>query len=404
MPELYQIAIILLGIVGFAILSRRIEESIVTLPMFFAAFGWLIGQGGAELVPMSAEHDIIHTIAEITLVLVLFSDASRIRFRELAKSYTIPARMLLVGMPLTILFGTLLAHWVSPDKPWILALLVAAILTPTDAALGQTVVTSPSVPSHLRQGINVESGLNDGLALPVVIVAALLSAQMSGVAVEGVPNNLYVFTLMQVTLGPLAGMVIGYVFAKTLDAAIEAKRITIVFQGLYFLCVAFLAFTLAELIGGNGFIAAFVGGLVFGNTLRNSNSFITEFMESEGQLLTILTFLIFGAVMVPIGLEHATWKTVVLAIGFLSVVRMLPIFLSLSGLALSVYEKLFLGWFGPRGLASILFALLIVERFPIPGAEELLACVVLTVTLSIVLHGVTAKPMSERFGHSQIAG
>ena len=313
-------------------------------------------------------------------------------------------KWLLVGMPLTILLGTFLAHWVSPDKPWALALLLAAILTPTDAALGQTVVTSPSVPPLLRQGINVESGFNDGLALPVVIIAALLAAQISGVAVQGVPDNLFVFTLMQVTLGPLAGIMVGYIFAKTLDAAIEAKLITIVFQGLYFLCVAFLAFTSAELIGGNGFIAAFVGGLVFGNTLRNSSSFIDEFMESEGQLLTILTFLIFGAVMVPIGFEHGTWKTVVLAIGFLSVVRMLPIFVSLSGLRLSLYEKLFLGWFGPRGLASILFALLIVKRFPIPGAEELLACVVLTVTLSIVLHGVTAKPMSERFGKSQVEG
>lgn len=404
MPELYQIAIILLGIVGFASLSRRIEASILTLPMFFTAFGWLIGRGGVELVPMGVEHEIIHTIAEITLVLVLFSDASRICFRELTKSYTIPARMLLVGMPLTILLGTLLAHWVSPDKPWALALLLAAILTPTDAALGQTVVTSPSVPLHLRQGINVESGLNDGLALPIVIVTALLTARLSGVDVAGVPDNLFVFSLMQVTLGPLAGIVTGYVFAKTLDAAIDRKLITHVFQGLYFLCVAFLAFTLAELIGGNGFISAFVGGFVFGNVMRNSRNFISKFMEGEGQLLTIFTFIIFGAVMVPIGFEHATWKTVVLAIGFLSIVRMLPIFLSLWGQGLSVYEKLFLGWFGPRGLASILFALLIVKRFSVPGTEELLACVVLTVTLSIVLHGVTAKPMSERFGHNQVEG
>lgn len=404
MTELFQITIILLGIVGFASFSRRLEGSILTLPMFFTAFGWLIGRSGTEVVPMNLEHEIIHTIAEITLVLVLFSDASRICFRDLSKSYAIPSRMLLIGMPLTILFGTLLAHWVSPNQPWALALLLAAILTPTDAALGQTVVTSPSVPLHLRQGINVESGLNDGLALPIVIVTALLTAQLSGVDADDIPGNLFVFSLMQVTLGPLAGIVTGYVFAKTLDAAMDHKLITLVFQGLYFLCVAFLAFTLAELIGGNGFIAAFVGGLVFGNVMRNSREFISEFMEGEGQLLTILTFIIFGAVMVPIGLDHATWKTLVLAIGFLSVVRMLPIYLSLSGLALSNYEKIFLGWFGPRGLASILFALLIVKRFPVPGAEELLACVVLTVTLSIVLHGVTAKPMSERFGKSQVEG
>ncbi|MCA9471902.1 MAG: cation:proton antiporter [Nitrospira sp.] len=401
MPELYLIAIILLGIVSFAIFSRWIEDSIITLPMFFTAFGWLLVRDEAEHVPMKIEHETIHAIAEITLILVLFSDASRIRFRELAKSYAIPTRMLLVGMPLTILLGTLLAHWVSPDEPWVFAFLVAAILTPTDAALGQTVVTNQSVPSPLRQGINVESGLNDGLALPFVIIAGLLATQQFGIEVEDVPDNLFLFSLMQVTLGPLAGIVSGYVFARIMDVVIEARLITTTFQGLYFLSVAFLTFTLAELINGNGFIAAFVGGLMFGNTLKNSSTFITEFMESEGQLLTIFTFIIFGAVIVPIGLAHANWKTLVLAIGFLSVVRILPVFLSLSGVKLTAYEKLFLGWFGPRGLASILFALLVVKRFFVPGMEELLACVVLTVTLSIVLHGVTAKPMSARFRHSQ---
>ena len=205
------------------------------------------------------------------------------------------------------------------------------------------------------------------------------------------------FALMQVTLGPLTGLVIGYVFARILDAAVNRGLITVVFQGIYFLCTAFLAFTCAELIGGNGFIAAFVGGLLFGNTLRGSSEFIDEFMESEGQLLTIFTFLIFGAVMVPIGLAHAHWKTLLLAISFLTVVRMLPIWLSLLGSGLGNYDKIFVGWFGPRGLASILFALLILERFGIQDREEILACVVLTVMLSIVVHGVSANPMSARF-------
>ncbi|MDT0618610.1 sodium:proton antiporter [Salinisphaera sp. P385] len=391
------IALILLGVIAFAALSRRLETSMVTLPMVFAAFGWLIGQGGAELVPMHAEHEIIHTIAEITLILVLFADASRVDLRALRSHYAIPARMLLVGMPLTILLGTLLAHWVTPDASWAVALLVAAILTPTDAALGQTVVTSPAIPPRLRQGINVESGLNDGLALPVVMIAAIISAQGTGTVVEGVPDNVVVFALMQVVLGPLAGVVIGYLFARMLDAAINARFITTPFQGIYFLATAFLAFVAAELAGGNGLIAAFVGGLVFGHTLRSSTTFISEFMEGEGQLLTMFTFLIFGAVMVPLGIEHVTWKTVVLAIAYLSVIRVLPVWLSLAGSGLSSYEKIFLGWFGPRGLASILFALLILERFAIPGGDEILSCVVLTVMLSIVLHGVSANPMAGRF-------
>jgi NhaP-type Na+/H+ or K+/H+ antiporter len=397
MLEFSHLSIILLGFIIFASLSRRIEVSIITLPMVFTAFGWLIGQGGAQFVPMYAEHEVIHIIAEITLILVLFSDASRVKLRELRKNYSIPARMLFIGMPLTILLGTIVAHWVSPDAPWVVALLVAAILTPTDAALGQIVVTSPVVPLPLRQGINVESGLNDGLALPVVMIAAIISAELAGTKVEGLPGNVFVFALMQVVLGPLVGIGIGYLFARLLDVVINAHLITAVFQGIYFLCVAFLAFSAAELIGGNGLIAAFVGGLVFGNTLRNSSSFIKEFMDSEGQLLTMFTFLIFGAVMVPLGIEHANWKTVVLAILYLSVIRMLPIWLSLTGSGLNHYEKIFLGWFGPRGLASILFALIILERFEIPGREEILACVVLTVMMSIVLHGISANPMAARF-------
>ena len=211
-------------------------------------------------------------------------------------------------------------------------------------------------------------------------------------------ENVIVYTLMQVILGPLIGIGLGYMLARILDASINAGFITISCQGIYFLVAAFLAFVTADLVGGNGLIAAFVGGLVFGNTLKNPVDFIEEFMESEGQLLTIFTFLIFGAVMVPKGIEHATWKTLVLAVLYLTVIRMLPIWLSLTGSGLNRYEKMFLGWFGPRGLASILFALLFLERFQIPGGDEILACVVLTVMLSIVLHGVSANPMSARFG------
>ncbi len=400
MLELYQIAIILVGVIVYAVLSRRLEASVFTLPMVFTLFGWLIGQGGIELVPMAAEHEVIQLFAEITLVLVLFSDASRVKLRELMQNYALPARMLLIGMPLTILLGTLVAHWVSPDAPWMVALFIAAVLTPTDAALGQSVVSSPNVPLRLRQSINVESGLNDGLALPVVMIAAIVSAEMAGIVVEGVPENVVLFTLKQVTLGPLTGVGLGYLLARILDASIKARFITTSCQGIYFLIAAFLAFVTAELVGGNGLIAAFVGGLVFGNTLKSSADFIEEFMEGEGQLLTIFTFLIFGAVMVPLGIEHATWKTGVLAILYLSVIRMLPIWLSLTGSGLKSYEKIFLGWFGPRGLASILFALLFLERFHIPGGDEILACVVLTVMLSIVLHGVSANPMSARFARS----
>lgn len=398
MPATTTILIVLLAVAAYALLSKRIESSFITLPMIFTGLGLVLGGGGLDLIPMEVGNEVIHVIAEITLVLVLFSDAAGVKRATLSRSnLKIPLRMLLIGMPLTILLGMLTALWVSPDQPWALALLVAAILTPTDAALAQSVVTNPHVPKRVSQSINVESGLNDGLAFPVVLVAAIMAAQAAGVEGHGTPENVTFFTLLQITLGPLAGVIVGYGAAKLLDFAVNRNATTIVAQGLYFLASAFVAYFGAQLIGGNGFMAAFVGGMVFGNTLRAPSVFIREFMEGEGQLLTLATFLIFGAVLAPVGLAHAGWKTMMLSLLFLTVVRMLPIWLSLTGLKISAFDKFFLGWFGPRGLASILFALLVLERYAIPGAQELAACVVLTVLLSIVLHGVTATPLSNRF-------
>lgn len=388
--------LIVLGVVAiYALMARWIELSVITLPMIFTGLGIALGGTGLDLVRLDVDNKFIHAFVEITLVLVLFSDASGVKRQNLSGgNVTIPVRMLLIGMPLTVALGTLVAMWVSPNQPWALALLVAAILTPTDAALGQSVVNNPNVPKRISQSINIESGLNDGLAFPIVLLAAITAARATGYEGGQAPDNVAVFMLLQITVGLLAGAMVGYGAAKLLDFAIGRNATTTVAQGIYFLSVAFLAYFGAEIVGGNGFIAAFVGGLVFGNTLRAPSVFIREFMEGEGQLLTLATFFIFGSVLAPIGLEHASWRTVTLALLFLTVVRMLPIWLSLAGLKLSSYEKIFLGWFGPRGLASILFALLVLEEFPIPGAQELTACVVLTVLISIVLHGVSAAPLS----------
>jgi NhaP-type Na+/H+ or K+/H+ antiporter len=170
------------------------------------------------------------------------------------------------------------------------------------------------------------------------------------------------------------------------------------FEGIAILSIAALAFVGAELVGGNGFIGAFVGGLVFGARLREKCDFLLEFMETEGQLLTLLTFLIFGAAMVPESFAAISWTVVLYAILSLTVVRMIPIAISISGTGLSHGSTLFLGWFGPRGLASILFALLILEKYPIPGAETVLVTVVASVLMSVLLHGVTAAPLAAAYG------
>ena len=314
--------LIVLGVVAiYALMARWIELSVITLPMIFTGLGIALGGTGLDLVRLDVDNEFIHAFVEITLVLVLFSDASGVKRQNLSGgNVTIPLRMLLIGMPLTVVLGTLVAMWVSPNQPWALALLVAAILTPTDAALGQSVVSNPNVPKRISQSINIESGLNDGLAFPIVLLAAITAARATGYEGGQAPDNVAVFALLQITVGLLAGAMVGYGAAKLLDFAIGRNATTTVAQGIYFLSVAFLAYFGAELVGGNGFIAAFVGGLVFGNTLRAPSVFIREFMEGEGQLLTLATFFIFGSVLAPIGLEHASWKTATLALLFLTAV------------------------------------------------------------------------------------
>lgn len=394
--DLLGIVVIATGVLVFGLFSKKLEGTPLTLPIVFTGYGWLIGMGGLGLAEIDPNHGVIHTIAELTLILVLFSDAARIDLKHLLSDHDLPLRLLSVGMPLTIITGAFVAIWIFPEASWPMVFLVATILAPTDAALGQAVVSSPKVPVRIRQALNVESGLNDGIALPLVLVFAILAGAPGG---EGAGfGDVIIFTALQLTIGPIVGLCIGYAGARLIDAAINRHWMTISFQGISILCVALAAFAAAESIGGNGFISAFTAGLLFGSTVRHRCKFLFEFMESEGQLLTLITFLIFGAVMLPQALHHAVWSTVLLAVLFLTLVRMVPIAISVKGLGLSLPSKLFLGWFGPRGIASILFALLILEEHPVPGGEELMACIVITVALSIFLHGVTATPLAKAYG------
>ncbi|MBB5721193.1 NhaP-type Na+/H+ or K+/H+ antiporter [Loktanella ponticola] len=397
-PSAY-LELLLLGILGcvffYSLFTNVILKSVLTLPIIFM----IVGYFSADAIETIAEPAVLdegkRLLAEITLILVLFSDASHVRFKTLKMNFSVPLRMLLIGMPLTIGLGMIVAYLLNPQSGIAMALLTAAVLTPTDAALGQTVVTSSNVPEHLRETINVESGLNDGLVLPFVLFGAILaSADIAGANTDGLAQS----AVIQVVLGPLVGIAFGWIFAKTMDYAQTCDLMAEAAGGVAFLAVAFSAYIGSELVGGNGFIAAFVAGMVFGNTYTHKIHFISEFMEGVGQLLTMFAFLAFGALLLPVGLEHITWPTTILALSFLTVVRMLPIWLSLLGTGLALREKLFLGWFGPRGLASILFTLIMIDEFEFPGEQELLACVAMTVFLSIILHGISAAPLSRWIG------
>ncbi len=390
-------AVIALGMIGYALISGRADRMIITPPMVFAVFGLIIGAQGLDIIDLDFEEGLVHLLAELTLVLVLFTDAARIDFRRLSKDHDLPFRMLLIGMPLTIVAGTLLALPIFPEFGLWEAALLAAILTPTDAALGQSVVTSKVVPVRIRQTLNVESGLNDGIALPVIVLFLCL-ANMEHATDEGTPWLL--FGLLQITLGPLVGAAVGFVGGRLIQWAADSGNMTEAFQGLCALALALFSFALAELVGGNGFIAAFVAGLTLGNTSKHLCNFVLEFAEAEGQLLTLFVFMVFGAALVPDLFAHATPMIFLYAVLALTVMRMVPVAISLIGARLRTPTVLFLGWFGPRGLASILFALLVLEEPGVVAGEMIALITIMTVALSILAHGFTAAPLSARYGRS----
>lgn len=387
-------AAIATGIITFALCAKRLEDTVITPPLVFAAFGLLIGDSVLGLADLNFDNGLIHGLAQITLILVLFSDAARIDLRLLRKDHDLPVRMLLIGMPLTIVLGTVAALTLPLGLSFWEAALLAAILAPTDAALGQSVVSSRFVPLRIRQTLNVESGLNDGIALPVVLIFAFLAgAPQSGSEQDWLP-----FGAKQIVLGPLAGIAVGGAGAWLLDLASGRGWTTESYEGPAILGLAFLAYSGSELIGGNGFIAAFVSGLVFGNVVRGRCGFIFEFAEAEGNFLVLLTFLIFGAAILPTAFGAVDWAVLLYAVLSLTAIRMIPIAISLIGSGLRPATVAFLGWFGPRGLASILFALFILDEVPVPAGQHIAVITVVAVALSIVVHGITAAPLSKRYG------
>jgi NhaP-type Na+/H+ or K+/H+ antiporter len=393
--ELLSLAIITAGFLLYSLISGRLRATLITAPMILTAFGVIVGTAGFGIVGINTKHSAIHLVAEFTLILVLFTDAARMDISHLRRDHNLPVRMLLIGLPLTIIGGTLLARLLFPSFQFWEAALLAALLAPTDAALGQAVISAKTVPVRIRQAINVESGLNDGIALPAVLLFAALAS-----AAYDVPeaSEWIRFGVLQLTLGPLIGVAVGFVGARLIDRASERGWVETSFQGIAILSLAILIYAAAELIGGNGFIAAFIGGMVFGNTIRHPCTFLFEFMETEGQLLMLITFLIFGAVLLPEGFELINPTVLLYSVLSLTVIRMVPIALSLLGTRLRLPTVLFLGWFGPRGLASILFVLLILEEADVPHYKEILATTVITVALSILLHGVTAAPFARVYG------
>jgi NhaP-type Na+/H+ or K+/H+ antiporter len=388
--------ILFLAVLTFAygLISKLSERIPITGPMVFVAVGMAIGPAGLGLIEYHLDDELIRIIAEITLVSILFVDASTISLRGLLHDQAIPARLLLIGLPLTMLLGTLVAAWFFPGLPLAMLALMAFILSPTDAALGQAVVSSKDVPENIRREINVESGLNDGLVLPPI----LMCIGALGVAASQKSGAYWLdYTISQLVIGPIAGAIVGFCGGWLVDFASKKNLMLPTFQRLSAMALAVMAWGLAEQFHGNGYIAAFFAGLLLFTRTQSVRNRIQEYGEAEGQQLALMIFLIFGAVLVPQAMHHWDMASLLYALLSLTLIRMLPVYLSLLGSNLNSRARLFIGWFGPRGVASILYLEMVIMDLGIAGLERVLSVIVLTVLLSVFLHGLSALPISRTY-------
>jgi NhaP-type Na+/H+ or K+/H+ antiporter len=392
----WQLAMLALILLGFAAISGRIDGTSVTAAMAFTAAGLLVGADALGIVDPAATGIEVKLLAEATLTVVLFSDASRIDLRTLRGELSVPVRLLGIGLPLTLVTGFVAATALFGVLAWPEALLLAVILAPTDAALGQAVVTLTRLPSRVRQSLNVESGLNDGICVPLffIVLAVAQAEETAGGWGDGLA-----LVAEKIGYGVVGGVVAGIAAAAVVVQAGERRFVDSAWLQIVPLAGAALAFGLAEAIGGSGFIAAFVGGGVFGGLRRKRGGEVSYLIEQAGALLGGLTFVIFGAVLLGPALGELTWEIALYAVLSLTVVRMVPVGIALFGTGARPPTVGFLGWFGPRGLASIVFALLLVEEGGLPNDSLILTVVFVTVGLSVVAHGITAAPLARRYAN-----
>jgi len=384
----------------FGLVSRFAERNWITGPMVFMTVGILGSSLVFGFLHVTPEMGPVKLVAELALTLVLFIDATMINRSVFSgESKRIPVRLLLIGLPLTMILGTVLGVWMFDEVSIWAIMLMAFILSPTDAALGQAVVKSEGVPLRIRQSISVESGLNDGIALPpILIVMALLGAE------AGEHEGAWLgFVIKQVTLGPVVGLAVGWIGGKLMQMTADKGWTEGTFQRLSALPLAILAFAFAESVEGNGFIAAFVAGigLTAAITSDNVRHQVQEFGETEGMQLILVVFLIFGLAMVPAAVPHWGVAELIYALASLTILRMLPVAISLLGVKLDWQTITFIGWFGPRGIASVLYLLMAVAAIGIEGHEQVMSVIVLTIMISVYAHGISAVPLSDRYGASR---
>lgn len=390
----WTLAILALALLGVAAVSGRLSGSPITPVMLFAVVGLLVGPKVLGEIDLSSTSSTVRALAEATLALVLFCDASRIDLGRLRREVGVPLRLLGIGLPLTIALGAGAAVVLFGQLTLEEAVILAIVLAPTDAALGQAVVTEPRIPQRVRQGLNVESGLNDGICVPLLfaaVAAADVESEISG------GRSAAKLLLEEIGYGVIGGVVAGALIAAIVIQAGRKHLIAPAWRQVIPGAGAALAYGLATGLDGSGFIAAFVGGLVFRLALGRDPANLNELSEQVGNVLNGVTFVLFGAILLGPALGELSWDLALYAILSLTLVRMIPVAIAMLGARARAPTLGFLGWFGPRGLASIVFAVIVIEESRLPHEHLIVLSVYLTVGLSVFVHGLSAAPLADRY-------
>jgi NhaP-type Na+/H+ or K+/H+ antiporter len=389
---------------GWSLVSARVERFDMSGPIVFVLAGLVLCNGPGSVLELSASTDAVHELAELTLVLLLFADASRIDPRQLRRDAGVPIRLLAIGLPLTFAAGFGLAAALFSELPWELAALLGATLAPTDASLSASIVADTSVPATVRRALNVESGLNDGVITPVVTAFIAASAALLGVGGgEDHGSGPWASALIDLGGGIAIGAALGSVGGRLLRAAAARGWIATGGRRVAVLMLPLMALALSREIEVNAFVAAFVAGLALRTALGLEDEEAIELPDLLSRFLSLGVWFVFGAGLLVAGLEAADWRTVLYAALSLTVVRMVPVALSLVGSGTDRRTTAFIGWFGPRGLASVVFGLLIVEELPLsdPGVDLITSAIVVTVLASVLAHGISARPLVARIARGR---
>lgn len=378
----------------FSCISRRIEATPITAPMVFLTAGLLLGPAGADIISFQTESGFILLIAEIALVFTLFSDASRIGMRGVKDSGTLPPRLLGIGLPLTILTGLIAAIVVFPGLGFVGAGILATLLAPTDAALGEAIVTNRKVPLRIRQALNVEAGLNDGAVIPVLTILVTITI----VGAEAYSAGYWIVSAaVQIILAVCVGIAVGLAGGWIIDRAEEKRWMEGTYTWISLMALAITAWILADILGSSGFIAAFIAGLAIGTRHQRLITTLVDFTTAQGRILGHLVFFTLG-VGSSLLVDHFSMRIAAYAVLSLTIIRFLPVAIAMIGTGLKRNTVLFLGWFGPRGLASIVLLFTVMEEMEgYPGMETITAAAITTVILSVFAHGMSTGPGIARY-------